>query len=115
MQMRCYRCSFSFAISRETLAAALASLTVTGNTHHIEYCPRCRTANKIDRQTIARFAPQPTEAELAAARAALESAEAEPEKPEPYRAAEPVGQADSKKKKHRRRRGSGAAEAAADD
>src|SRR5687767_14164515 len=73
MQMRCYRCGFSFGISRESLETALAELTVSSNAYHVAYCPRCRNANKIDRQAIARLVPPPTEEALAAARTALES------------------------------------------
>ncbi len=111
MQTRCYRCGFSFGVNRENLSAALAYLTVTGETYHVEHCPRCRSANKLDRAAIARFVPAPTEEELAATRAALEAASPEPAPAPPTlipapEAGQPAG---AKKKRHRRRGGSGAA------
>lgn len=107
MQIRCYRCGFSFALSRETIAAALANLTVTGNSHHIEHCPRCRSANKIPRQLLTRFALPVTEEALAAARAALEATPAEPVKQIPFRAPVTEPEAEKKKNKHHRRRSAG--------
>ncbi len=106
MQMRCYRCGFSFGVSRENLSAALAEMTVTGNTYHMVYCPRCRTANKLDRRTVTRFAPPVSEEAVAAARAALqeEVPQAEvPPAPAPVTAST-AQEPEKKRKSHHHRR-----------
>jgi phage FluMu protein Com len=58
MQLRCYRCSWSFAINQEELAYALETVEQSGGKHYDARCPRCRTTNKIPLQQLRRAAPR---------------------------------------------------------
>jgi hypothetical protein len=54
---RCYRCGWSFTLSRETIAAALTGAASTGAKYHVEHCPRCRQAIKLPVDQLKRAAP----------------------------------------------------------
>lgn len=58
MQLRCYRCSWSFAIGKDEMEAALKSLKETGGNHYDARCPRCRHVNKISREQLERAVPR---------------------------------------------------------
>ncbi len=47
MNARCYRCGWSFSMSREAIAAAVAAADARGDTYHVEPCPRCKQAIKL--------------------------------------------------------------------
>ena len=63
MQVRCYRCGWSFALSRQEAAFALQAVEEEGGSHHDVRCPRCRTANRVSRDQLRRAAPRPAEEE----------------------------------------------------
>jgi phage FluMu protein Com len=66
MQMRCYRCGWSFAIKREEIAFAVESLEESGGNHYDARCPRCRHSNRISLEQLRRVAPPASEEEPAA-------------------------------------------------
>ncbi len=47
MNARCYRCGWSFSMSREAIAAAVTAADARGDTYHVEPCPRCKQAIKL--------------------------------------------------------------------
>ena len=47
MQLRCYRCGNSFALSQVEITAALEAVRSAGGAHYDARCPRCRTTNKV--------------------------------------------------------------------
>ena len=57
LNARCFRCGWSFTLSREMIAAALTSVAGAGDKYHVEYCPRCRQAIKIPMDQLKRAAP----------------------------------------------------------
>jgi len=57
MNMRCYRCGWSFSLSREAVGAALANASAPGAKHHVEHCPRCRQVLKIPLDQLKRSLP----------------------------------------------------------
>ncbi|MFQ5921308.1 MAG: hypothetical protein ACE5M4_00550 [Anaerolineales bacterium] len=86
MQIRCYRCGWSFAIKQEEAAFALEALEETGGTHYDSSCPRCRHSNRISLEQLRKAAPRsadepgPVEPQDAEGVATEEGAEgAEPE------------------------------------
>jgi phage FluMu protein Com len=58
MQIRCYRCGWSFAIKKEEAAFALEALEETGGTHYDSSCPRCRHSNRISLEQLGKAAPR---------------------------------------------------------
>ena len=58
MQIRCYRCGWSFAIKKDEAAFALQALEETGGTHYDSSCPRCRHSNRISLQQLRNAAPR---------------------------------------------------------
>jgi phage FluMu protein Com len=58
MQLRCYRCGWSFGIKKEEIAFAIEALEESGGVHYDIRCPRCRHANKISLEQLKRSAPQ---------------------------------------------------------
>lgn len=54
MQLRCYRCGWSFAIKQDEIAFALQALEQEGGGHYDVRCPRCRHANRISIQQLQR-------------------------------------------------------------
>jgi phage FluMu protein Com len=65
MQIRCYRCNWSFAIKNEEVAFALKALEESGGTHYDARCPRCRRTTKISLESLQRAAPRTTAEEEA--------------------------------------------------
>ena len=57
MNVRCYRCGWSFTPSRDMIEAALTAASASGARHHDERCPRCRQMLKISMDQIRRAAP----------------------------------------------------------
>jgi hypothetical protein len=55
MNTRCYRCGWSFSMSREALEEAAAS--DVGQKAHIIHCPRCRQTIRIPMDQILRALP----------------------------------------------------------
>jgi phage FluMu protein Com len=58
MQLRCYRCSWSFAIGKDELEFALKSVKDAGGNHYDVRCPRCRHANRLSLEQLERAAPR---------------------------------------------------------
>ncbi len=58
MQIRCYRCGWSFAIKPEEAAFALEALEETDGTHYDSSCPRCRHSNRISLEQLRKAAPR---------------------------------------------------------
>lgn len=73
MQLRCYRCGWSFAIKKEELAFALEALQESQGNHYDVRCPRCRHMNRVSLEQLLKFAPKVEAAEAEA------GAESEPE------------------------------------
>ena len=55
MNTRCYRCGWSFSLSREAMEEAAVS--DAGQKAHVIYCPRCRQAINIPMDQIVRALP----------------------------------------------------------
>ncbi len=58
MQLRCYRCGWSFSLGKDEVAFALAALQEHGGHHYDARCPNCRTTNKVSLEQLKRFAPR---------------------------------------------------------
>ena len=58
MQIRCYRCGWSFAIKREEAAFALQALEETGGSHYDSNCPRCRHSNRVSLEQLRKGVPR---------------------------------------------------------
>ena len=63
MQIRCYRCGWSFALKREEIAFAVEALEESGGSHYDVRCQRCRHTNKISLEQLKKFAPRPEESD----------------------------------------------------
>jgi phage FluMu protein Com len=63
MQLRCYRCSNSFALSQPEIAAALEEAKSAGRNHYDARCPRCRTTNKVPLAQLERAGGRPPKTE----------------------------------------------------
>ncbi len=90
MQLRCYRCGWSFAVKRDEITFALEALEESGGSHHDVRCPRCRHMNRISIEQLRRASPR---------REGGETAEAEAPSPEEASAesnAEAEGKGDHK-------------------
>lgn len=74
MQLRCYRCGWSFAIKKEEIAFALEALEESEGNHYDVRCTRCRHMNRVSVEQLRKFAPKLEEPE-----ATTEQAEVEPE------------------------------------
>jgi len=83
MQIRCYRCGWSFAIKKDEAAFALQALEETGGTHYDSSCPRCRHSNRISLEQLRKAAPgsadDPSSAEGQVTEESAEDEGAEPE------------------------------------
>jgi phage FluMu protein Com len=66
MQLRCYRCGWSFAIKKEEVTFAIETLEGSGGVHYDVRCPRCRHTNKISLEQLQQAAPKVEEVELEA-------------------------------------------------
>jgi phage FluMu protein Com len=58
MQLRCYRCGNSFALSQAEVAAALEGMKAESKSHYDARCPRCRTTNKVPLAQLEKAAGQ---------------------------------------------------------
>lgn len=58
MQIRCYRCNWSFSIKKDEIAFALQSLEESNGTHYDARCPRCRRNTPISLEQLQRAAPR---------------------------------------------------------
>ena len=58
MQLRCYRCGWSFAINNQEILFAIEALEKSGGVHYDVRCTRCRHTNKIPIEQLKRFAPK---------------------------------------------------------
>jgi hypothetical protein len=56
MNTRCYRCGWSFSLSRDTISAAVAQAEATKAKYHVEHCPKCRQAIKLPVDQLKRAA-----------------------------------------------------------
>ena len=57
MNARCYRCGWSFTLTRETIAAAVANADPQGDKFHVEPCPHCKQAIKLPLDQLRRALP----------------------------------------------------------
>ena len=57
MQLRCYRCGWSFGVKREEITFAIEALEESGGVHYDIRCPRCRHTNKVSLEQLKRAAP----------------------------------------------------------
>jgi hypothetical protein len=57
MNARCYRCGWSFTLSREAIVAAVTAADAQGDTFHVEPCPRCKQAIKLPVDQLRRALP----------------------------------------------------------
>jgi phage FluMu protein Com len=57
MQIRCYRCNWSFAIKQDEIRFILEALEESGGAHYDARCPRCRRTTKIPIEQLRRAAP----------------------------------------------------------
>jgi len=69
MNARCYRCGWSFSLSRETIAAAVAEADARGSSFHVEACPKCKHAIKLPVDQLRNSLPPGWKAETAEAAA----------------------------------------------
>ena len=91
MNARCYRCGWSFTLSRETIEAAVinANADPDGDKFHVELCPHCKLAIKLPLDQLRRALPPgwtpPEQPAVAAAPPAekIQAAEAPAEPPAP--------------------------------
>lgn len=58
MQLRCYRCGWSFAIRQEEVEFALRALEESHGKHYDARCPRCRQANSVSLEQLRRAVPR---------------------------------------------------------
>jgi phage FluMu protein Com len=59
MQLRCYRCGWSFAIKKDEIVFALEALEESGGNHYDVRCPRCRHMNRVSIEQLRKAAPRP--------------------------------------------------------
>ncbi len=59
-KVRCQWCGWSYTMSRDTLVAAVSAAQATQAMHHVENCPKCRHALKIQVSDMKRFLPPGT-------------------------------------------------------
>ena len=57
MNLRCSYCQTMFALSRETILAALGQMEVEDLHHYDAHCPRCRRANSMSRDRLEKAYP----------------------------------------------------------
>jgi uncharacterized Zn finger protein len=60
MQLRCYRCGWSFSLSREQVDFAIQTTQAKGGNHYDVHCTRCRTVNKVPLKQLEQSAPRPS-------------------------------------------------------
>ena len=105
MNTRCYRCGWSFSLSREAIEEAAVSSA--GQKAHVIHCPRCRQAIRIPMDQIMRDLPPGWTPAVAAGEPANVAEEAAPQpvvetgaNPEP--ASEPAQASERHQRRHRR-------------
>jgi len=59
MQLRCYRCGWSFSLSQEQVDFALQSTRAKSGNHYDVRCTRCRTVNKVPLAQLEKSLPRP--------------------------------------------------------
>jgi formate dehydrogenase maturation protein FdhE len=59
MQIKCQWCGQRYTMNRETLEAAVAAAAEKKSIHHVENCPHCRRALKIQISEMKRHLPRP--------------------------------------------------------
>jgi phage FluMu protein Com len=57
MQIRCFHCHKPYAMSKETVVAALEEATEQNLVHVNVPCPHCRRVNRVSRDDLHRAAP----------------------------------------------------------
>ncbi len=100
MNARCYRCGWSFTLTRETIAAAVANADARGDTFHVEPCPHCKQAIKLPLDQLRHALPPGWKPEPPPPAPAPEAKAAEPPAPEAA-ASEPPPPAHKEKPRHR--------------
>lgn len=73
MQIRCTYCQNMFAISREEMLAGLEHMEENKLAYYDAHCPRCRRANRVERNRMERSFPDWKEAIKAMAKEARQS------------------------------------------
>jgi phage FluMu protein Com len=63
MQIRCYRCNWSFALKKEEIEFALEALEESQGNHYDVRCPRCRHTNRVSLEQLKQAAPKSLEEE----------------------------------------------------
>lgn len=58
MQLRCYRCNWSFAIKQEEIEFVVKALEESGDSHYQVRCTRCRHVNKVSIDQLKRALPR---------------------------------------------------------
>ncbi len=58
MQVRCQWCGWSYTLKLEAVEAAVAAAESTKATLHVENCPKCRRALKIQVSELKRRLPR---------------------------------------------------------
>lgn len=61
MQLRCYRCNWSFSLKREEIAFALEALEESDGNHYDVRCPRCRHTNRVSLEQLKQASPRSSE------------------------------------------------------
>ena len=57
MQIRCTNCHKPFAISKDTVLAALDTIHAEDLNHYNAQCPHCRRSNRLSPKELRRAAP----------------------------------------------------------
>jgi hypothetical protein len=60
MQLRCYRCSWSFALKKDEIEFAIEALGASEGQHYDVPCPRCRHKNRVSIEQLKKAAPPST-------------------------------------------------------
>lgn len=60
MQLRCYRCSWSFALKKPEIEFAIEALEESEDQHYDVACPRCRHKNRVSLEQLKKAAPAST-------------------------------------------------------
>lgn len=63
MQIRCYRCNWSFAIKKDEIEFVLEALEESGDVHYDARCPSCRHSNRVSIEQLRQAVPRQSEPE----------------------------------------------------
>jgi hypothetical protein len=55
MQVRCYKCRWSFRLHPDTIATILEEVKESGASHYVISCPQCRNTIKVPVKQLRRF------------------------------------------------------------